>query len=71
MFRRGLRVSEAIGIRRNEVDPDHSRQWLRRLKRGLEVKHPAGYELRAIKRYSAGGHRRADALPWLCVSERG
>ena len=55
MFRHGLRVSEAIGIRRNEVDLDHSRLWVRRLKRGLDVEHPiAGDELRAIKRYSAG-----------------
>jgi integrase len=54
MFRHGLRVSEAIGIRRNEVDLDHSRLWVRRLKRGLDVEHPiAGDELRAIKRYSA------------------
>jgi type 1 fimbriae regulatory protein FimB len=31
MFRHGLRVSEAIGIRRNEVDLDHARLWVRRL----------------------------------------
>src|SRR5450631_2114956 len=68
MFRHGLRVSEAIGIRRNEVDLDHARLWVRRLKRGLDVEHPiAGDELRAIKRYSA---LRTDALPWLFISER-
>jgi type 1 fimbriae regulatory protein FimB len=68
MFRHGLRVSEAIGIRRNEVDLDHSRLWVHRLKHGLDVEHPiAGDELRAIKRYSAS---RTDALPWLFISER-
>jgi type 1 fimbriae regulatory protein FimB len=68
MFRHGLRVSEAIGIRRNEVDLEHSRLWVRRLKHGLDVEHPiAGDELRAIKRYSAS---RPDALPWLFISER-
>jgi type 1 fimbriae regulatory protein FimB len=68
MFRHGLRVSEAIGIRRNEVDLDHARLWVRRLKRGLDVEHPiAGDELRAIKRYCA---LRTDALPWLFISER-
>ena len=68
MFRLGLRVSEAIGIRRNEVDLDHSRLWVRRLKHGLDVEHPiAGDELRAIKRYCA---LRTDALPWLFISER-
>ena len=68
-YRHGLRVSEAIGLRRDEVDLDHARLWIRRLKRGLDVEHPiAGDELRAIKRYLAS---RTDALPWLFISERG
>ena len=68
MFRHGLRVSEAIGLRRDEVDLDHARLWICRLKNGLAVEHPiAGDELRAIKRYLA---TRADLLPWLFVSER-
>ena len=66
MFRHGLRVSEAIGLRRDEVDLDHARLWIRRLKNGLAVEHPiAGDELRAIKRYLA---TRADLLP--CSSSR-
>ena len=41
---------------------------MRRLKGGLSVEQPiAGDELRAIRRYLA---TRADALPWLFVSER-
>ena len=28
MFRHGLRVSEAVGLRRDEVDLDHARLWL-------------------------------------------
>ncbi len=69
MYRHGLRVSEAIGLRRDDVDLDHARLWVRRLKRGLHVEHPvAGDELRAIKRYLGV---RADALPWLFISERG
>jgi type 1 fimbriae regulatory protein FimB len=68
MFRHGLRVSEAIGLRRDEVDLDRARLWIRRLKNGLAVEHPiAGDELRAIKRYLA---TRPDSLPWLFVSER-
>jgi len=68
MFRHGLRVSEAIGLRRDEVDLDHARLWVRRLKSGLAVEHPiAGDEIRALKRYLG---IRIDVLPWLFLSER-
>ena len=69
MYRHGLRVSEATGLRRAEVDLDRARLWVRRLKNGLSVEQPiAGDELRAIKRHLA---TRSDALPWLFISERG
>jgi site-specific recombinase XerD len=69
MYRHGLRVSEAIGLRRDEVDLDQARLWVRRLKGGLSVEQPiAGDELRAIRRYLA---TRGDRLPWLFLSERG
>ena len=69
MYRHGLRVSEAVDLRRDEIDLDRSRLFMRRLKNGLSVEHPvAGDELRAVKRYLAA---RQDALPWLFVSERG
>ncbi len=68
LYRHGLRVSEAIGLRRDEIDLDQARVWVRRLKNGLSVEQPiAGDELRAIKRYLAS---RIDALPWLFLSER-
>ena len=51
-YRHGLRVSETIGLRRDELDLDRARLWVRRLKGGLSVEQPiAGDELRAIKRY--------------------
>src|SRR4051812_36572482 len=69
MYRRGLRVSEAVGLRRDEVDLDQARLWVKRLKNGLSVEQPiAGAELRAIKRYLA---TRWDRLPWLFISKRG
>lgn len=69
MYRHGLRVSEAIGLRRDEVDLAASRLWVRRLKNGLSVEQPmAGDELRAVKRYLG---LRSDELPWLFLSERG
>ena len=56
-------------LRRDEVDLDRARLWVRRLKGGLSVEQPiAGDELRAIKRHLAA---RTDALPWLFLSERG
>ena len=69
MYRHGLRVSEAVGLRRDHVNLEQARLWVGRLKNSLSVEHPiTGDELRAIKRYLA---TRDDRLPWLFLSERG
>jgi site-specific recombinase XerD len=69
MYRHGLRVSEAIGLRRDQVNLAQARVWIERLKNSLSVEQPiAGDELRAIKRYLA---QRSDKLPWFFLSERG
>lgn len=68
MYRHGLRVSEAIALRREDVNLKEARIWIPRLKNGLSVEQPiAGDELRAVKRWLA---TRRDHLPWLFISER-
>ena len=52
MYRYGLRVSEAIALRREDVNLKEARIWIPRLKNGLSVEQPiAGDELRAVKRW--------------------
>jgi type 1 fimbriae regulatory protein FimB len=69
IFRHGLRVSEAIMMRRDAVNLKQSSVWVKRLKNSLSTQQPiAGDELRAVKRYLAA---REDWLPWMFVSERG
>ena len=68
MFRHGLRVSEAVALRRTDINLDQARLWISRLKNGLSVEQPlAGDELRATRRWLS---LREDRLPWLFVSER-
>ena len=68
MYRHGMRVSETVDLRRDEVDLDRSRLWVRRLKNGLSIEQPIpGDELRAIRRYLA---TRSDILVWFFISYR-
>jgi type 1 fimbriae regulatory protein FimB len=69
MYRHGLRVTEAIRLRKDQINLKEARIDVRRMKGGLDVQQPlAGDELRAIKAYL---RTRDDHLPWLFLSERG
>ena len=69
MYRHGLRVSELVEFRLDQVNTQRSRVWVERLKNSLSTEQPMlGDELRAVKRYLA---TRDDALPWLFINERG
>jgi integrase len=60
-FRHGLRVTELVNLRRDQVDLDTGQLHVRRAKRGLPLTHPvAGWEIRALRRlfkeYPDGPH---------------
>jgi len=68
MYRHGLRCSEAVDLRVEDISFDRATLWVKRLKGSNSGTHPIeGDELRAIRRYLGA---RQDNLPWLFLSER-
>ncbi len=68
MYRHGLRVSEAISLRWEQVDLKAGLLAVQRLKKGVPSTHPLrGPELRALRQL----RRDWPASPYLFVSERG
>jgi type 1 fimbriae regulatory protein FimB len=68
IYRHGLRCSEAVDLRIEDVSFDRATLWVKRLKGSNDGTHPIeGDELRAIRRYLG---LRKDNLPWLFLSER-
>jgi site-specific recombinase XerD len=67
-FRHGLRVSELVALRWDQVELDQGRLHVTRLKGGTASTHPLrGPELRALRRL----RRDYPDTPYLFVSERG
>jgi type 1 fimbriae regulatory protein FimB len=71
MFRHGLRVSEAVGLKLSDVDMEGRSLYVKRLKRGLSTTHPLrGDEVRALKTWLAVRARLKPEGKALFVSER-
>ncbi len=66
-FRHGLRVSELVALRWDQVDLEQGMLHVRRRKNGIPSTHPLrGPELRALRQLE----RRKAATPYVFVSER-
>jgi type 1 fimbriae regulatory protein FimB/type 1 fimbriae regulatory protein FimE len=66
-FRHGLRASEAVDLRWDQVDFNRAVLHVRRSKGGTPSVHPlSGTEMRALRRL----HREGEASPFVFVSER-
>jgi site-specific recombinase XerD len=67
-YRHGLRASELVDLRWDQVDFDAAVLHVRRVKSGTPSTHPlTGVEMRALRRLQ----REAAASPFVFVSERG
>src|SRR5205085_7578509 len=71
MFRHGLRVSEACGLRLSQVDVESRVLHVARLKHGLSTTHPLrGDELRMIKAWLGERARMKSDTDAFFISER-
>jgi type 1 fimbriae regulatory protein FimB len=71
MFRHGLRVSEACGLRLSQVNTESRVLHVARLKAGLSTTHPLrGDEIRAIKTWLAIRARMKPKTDAFFISER-
>ena len=68
-FRHGLRASELVDLRWDQVDLGHALLHVRRLKNGSPATHPlTGKELRAFRRLQREQELKS---PFVFTSERG
>jgi site-specific recombinase XerD len=66
-YRHGLRVSELVDLRWEQIDLDGGVAHIRRVKKGTPSTHPlTGRELRALRRLK----RESDGSPFVFTSER-
>jgi type 1 fimbriae regulatory protein FimB len=71
MFRHGLRVSEACGLKISDIDLEGRTLHVRRLKKGLSTTHPLRTdEIRALKAWLAVRARMQPESKDVFISER-
>jgi integrase len=67
-YRHGLRASELVDLRWNQVDFEHATLAVRRVKKGTPSTHPIRGELRALRRLV---REQDPKSPFVFTSERG
>ena len=68
-FRHGLRASELVDLRWDQIDFDHANLHVRRVKQGTPATHPIrGDEMRALRRLQ---REQEPKSPFVFTSERG
>ena len=68
-FRHGLRTSELVDLRWEQIDLENAIQHVRRVKQGTPATHPlTGRELRTLRRLQ---REQEPKSPFVFVSERG
>jgi type 1 fimbriae regulatory protein FimB/type 1 fimbriae regulatory protein FimE len=68
-YRHGLRVSELVDLRWDQIDFDHARLHVRRVKQGTPATHPIlGDEMRALRKLQREQDHKS---PFMFTSERG
>jgi type 1 fimbriae regulatory protein FimB len=71
MFRHGLRVSEACGLKMSQVDTESRVLHVERLKRGLSTTHPLrSEEIRAVKAWLTQRAKMKPDMDAFFISER-
>jgi len=68
-YRHGLRVSELVDLRWDQIDFHHARLHVRRVKQGTPATHPIlGDEMRALRKLQREHDPKS---PFVFTSERG